>query len=523
MKQSVAAIKRYRTRRLAKLATRCYYLHKRKRNEEMYNLLCNEFVDLGGVYIKFLQGVMLQSKIMEQWKSPNRLKIFENVETEPLDVVEILRSELGPQKLKKITLVQPQPFAAGSFGQVYYGQHVDGTPIIIKVLRPMVHELLKHDLRLLSRFAKSFFIKMYPHNMDINIDEAVKDFKTVTLRETDYIEEAAFADEIYQAYKETEKFVIPRTYLGLCTKNVIVQEYVDGLSVAQVIRLKEQGVEPAQYVKDTVGSDLDTQLVTLGVEALNGIFNLRRIQGDPHPGNIRLMTENRVGIIDFGISAPVPQNKAAFFGLIKEWNQLYSDGYNIMNLFEQFMRFFVSDLYRALKKLSTLKQRNSAGEEESDADFNKEVGKVAQETFSNVIGGQDIKPMLQDGRILQIINQLVNKDNRFGLVMRLEASETLRAAQTYITLVQSLDRRATVLPIVFEEVIARVDLEHPELRHQQDDSMSVSDALETVSNWLERVAERDPALFRQLMQKIKLRTKPTKPAAPKVKETAGHA
>ena len=45
----------------------------------MANYLCDEFVALGGVYIKFLQGVMLRSEIMQRWHNPSRLKIFENL------------------------------------------------------------------------------------------------------------------------------------------------------------------------------------------------------------------------------------------------------------------------------------------------------------------------------------------------------------------------------------------------------------------------------------------------------------
>jgi hypothetical protein len=106
---------------------------------------------------------------------------------------------------------------------------------------------------------------------------------------------------------------------------------------------------------------------------------------------------------------------------------------------------------------------------------------------------------------LQLINQMVNKDNRFGLVVRLEASEILRAAQTYIGLVETLGRRATVLPVVFDRVVKQIEIDHPGLRHQAEQSMSISDALETVSGWLERVAERDPALFRQLTERITLK------------------
>ncbi len=498
---SINAIKRNRTARLAKLITRAYYLRRRGREDRMYTIVCNEFMSLGGVYIKFLQGVMLKSQIMRRWHNPERLKIFENLETEPLDVVGILRKELPPEKLAQITMVQPQPFAAGSFGQVYYGQHVSGKPIIIKVLRPMVRELLRYDLRLLSAFTRSFFVKLYK-NMDVNINGAIKEFREATLHETDYNAEAEFAAELYETYKDHPHLVIPETFTELCTSHIIVQEYVDGISVAYLVKLQEQGVNPYQYVKDQLGSDLDEQLYTLGFEALNGIFNLHRIPGDPHPGNIKLMPDNKVGLIDFGIAARTPHDKSAFFGLLEEWNRMYTNSDNITALFEQFIRFFVSDLYRSLKRLSAL-----AHKPEAQANFTTEVGKVAQESFVKIVGESDVRAILADGRIFQLLNQMINKDNRFGLVMRLEASEILRAAQTYLTLVDSLGRRSTVLPRVFGDVVAQVRHDHPHLMHEQEDSISISDALETVSNWLERVADRDPALFRQLTSRINLKAK----------------
>jgi len=468
----------------------------------MYQNVCDEFIQLGGVYIKFLQGVLLRSKIMRQWSNPERLKIFENLDSEPLDIMAILRHEIAPDALRQIAGVQPQPFAAGSFGQVYYGQLSNGKPIVIKILRPMVRELLRYDLRLLSIFSRRFFSKLYP-NMDLNINEAVRDFISATLRETDYINEAAFARELFEHYKGHPTFIIPETYLELCTANVIVQEYIGGVSVAQLIRLQAQGVDPKTYILEHTGSDIDVQLETLGFESLNGIFNLKRIQGDPHPGNVKLMSGNRVGLIDFGIAAATPLNKSALYGLLKEWNELYTDSRSIVRVFEQFMRFFVSDLYRSLKKLSSVSQ-----DRPTESNFTTDIGEVAQETFSHVMGGQDVKQLLHDGRILQIINEMVNKDNRFGLVMKLEASEILRAAQTYMTLVETLGRRGEVLPKVFSRVVAAVERDHPDVIHQSDDAISVSDALETVGSWLERVAERDPLLFHQLMTRIKLKTTP---------------
>ncbi|HXB12662.1 MAG TPA: AarF/ABC1/UbiB kinase family protein, partial [Bacteroidia bacterium] len=321
--QSINSIKRHRAAKMAKLATRSIYLQKRGRSDEMATFICEELMSLGGIYIKFMQGVMLQSAFFKQWKSPNRFNIFENLDTELINLPQLLQKELPPAKLAKIALVQPQPFAAGSFGQVYYGQLRDGTPVIIKALRPLVRETLTFDLKLISVFAKQFFVKLYD-NVQVDVSTALQEFKKSSLNETDYVSEAEFANEMYEEYKNNDMFVIPKTYLDLCTPNIIVQEYLGGVSAAQLIKLQEQGVDILSYVKENLNSDLDQQLRTLGEEYIYGMFDIPRIQGDPHPGNVKLLENNRVGLIDFGIYAPAPKDKPSFFALVEEYSNLYN-------------------------------------------------------------------------------------------------------------------------------------------------------------------------------------------------------
>ncbi len=480
----------------------------------MATLLCDEFVALGGVYIKFLQGILLRSKFMRQWQNPDRLKIFENLDSEPINVVQVLRAELPAPLLAQIAMVQPEPFAAGSFGQVYYGQHANGRPIIIKVLRPLVHETLKYDLRLLSAFSKSFFGKIYSNNVNLKLDQALKDFAVTTLRETDYKHEAEFAAELYEQYKGHSNFIIPKTYLDLCTNNIIVQDYVDGISVAQLVKLKEQGVEPVSYIKETLDSDLDTQLAILGYESILGIFSLKRIQGDPHPGNIRLMHGNKVGLIDFGISAQAPDEKAALYGMLEAYDRIFKGSQTAIGLFEQGLRFFVSDLYRSLKKLASIYGDGP------DKDYLNEVSAVAAQTFTEITGSDVISmDFTKDQSVFMIINRLVNKGNRFGLVMRLEASDILRAIQTYTSLVSSLGRYQKVVPSVMNSVVADIRTLHPEIANDGDEQISIGDAIDIIMRWLERVAERDPALFRQLMTKIRSSNK----SIVDIKEAASHA
>lgn len=499
-KKTVNAIKRHRTARLAKLVARAYYLKRLKREQEVYSLVCDEFVALGGVYLKFLQGVLLRSKMVRLWQSDDKLRIFENLDTEPLDVKAIVRRELPPHKASLIAHIQPQPFAAGTFGQVYYGELADGRPIIIKVLRPLIKETLKYDLRLLNAFMKRFYVKMVSKNLDTDARQALRDFSAATLNETNYKAEVAFANEMYEAYKNSEYLYIPETFTELCTDMIIVQEYVSGISVAQLLKLKEQDVDVKTFVKEQIGSDLDIQLENLGYELIKGAFDLPRVQGDPHPGNIKLLPNNRVGLIDFGISAQSPTDKLAFLSIIEAYDGLFKGGNTIADIFDKTLRFFVKDLYRSLMTISKF-----IGEQAEKA-LPRQLGQVAEQTFEKATGKKMID--MKDGQeeyALMDANRIFNQGNRFGLILKLEDTAIMRSAQSYITLLISLGRYKQVLPKITSRVIEYVELKHPEVR-EDEETVSLSDALETVSAWLERVADKDPKLFQELTKKIRSRT-----------------
>lgn len=462
----------------------------------MYNLVCEEFMSMGGVYVKFLQGVLLRSKVMKKWHNPEKLKIFEDLDYEPLNIATVLQYELSKEKLAQIATVQPQPFAAGSFGQVYFAQLKSGQNVIIKVLRPFIRETLRHDIKLLTRFSKSFFSKLYK-NMNIQLDDAMKEFTESTLRETDYAHEAEFANEMYIHYKDHPNLVIPHTYLDLCTDNIIVQDYIDGISVAHVIKLHEQGVDPKEYVMETLGSDIVTQLKIFGFESIIGIFDMPRIQGDPHPGNIRLMSNNRVGLIDFGISATAPEDKSGLYGLLETYDKVFKGSQTAVGLFEYGLKFFVSDLYRSLRRIGEY-----LGSRENK-DYVSGVSEVAGKVFADATG-TDIVAMdlTKDANVLVEINKLVNKGNRFGLVMKLEATEILRAIQTYTTMCTSLGLYHEILPDIIEASVKYIETNYPDQIRENSRQMPLATAIENVSNWLERVANKDPVLFGQLSEKI---------------------
>ncbi len=494
--QAIQRIKRQRAATLARIIGGAYYRWRRKQMDDMYRFVCDEFIGMGGVYVKFLQGVLLRSEFMKRSQNDARLRVFEDLDREPLDIEAILAVELSAEKRKHITNVNPVPFAAGSFGQVYYGMHSSGKPVIIKVLRPLIKETLKFDLRLISIFTKRFSKRLSP-NTDFDIKKPLEDFKNATLRETDYKSEAAFANEMYQAYRGHDHFVIPETFIDLCTDNIIVQEYLDGISAAHLVKMKSQGHDPHEYVRHYLDSDLSKQLTVLGYEYLLGIFTLPRIQGDPHPGNVRLMRDDKVGLIDFGIYADAPKEKAALYGLLEQYNGLYQGKLDVPALFGQFMRFFSPELYRALERINQL----LPPDKQSD-NLARDIGEVASVGFHKKTSTSQVEHMIKDGTIIKSINQLTNKDNRFGLIMRIESADMIRAAQTYLTLVESLGA-SSILGDVFSRALEHVAKEHSEILQEERSPMSVNRSVEIIASWLGRVAERDPQLFGVLSSKMR--------------------
>ena len=495
-------LKRKRFLSILRLLFKAYWLHYHKRPDEMYNLIGDELFRMGGVYVKFLQGVILQSWLMQRWRSDRKLDIFEKIDGLPLDAPKILAASLG-EEAKQLKKLSKKPFAIGSFGHVYKAE-LDGQPVIVKILSPEISKTLRFDLRLL-KFFWYFHLRSMRVAKGLNVKLVFDDFRNQTLREIDYVSEARFANQQYLTYRRHPQLVIPKTFLTLCSQNVIVQEYVDGLPIIDLLRLKSKQPQAdlVAHVAKKLDSELVKQLQVLGYELLWGTFHHSQVMGDPHPGNVILLKNNRIALIDFGIAARSSQDPIAYLNLLKAYHALVQGKVDPQDIFSASLRFFGRDLYLALTKLSRLRA-NSGG---LDINLNKELAKVVEHVFEETLGGKDLKSLTESPKALVIFNRLANKDNRFGFNLRIRDTEMLRTLVTWTSLVNLLDLYTVVMKDVYERVIRQVDRVYPDLQTLEDPEISHNQALTVVFGWLERVATHDPGLFKSLMSKLQMKSK----------------
>jgi hypothetical protein len=493
----LSKLKRERTFTIMKLAAKAWRLRQQNKNQAMYSLICDEFLALGGIYIKFLQGVLLHSHVMKQWQSQQRYSVFEELKYENINLAEILKSQLNPAKAQQLASFETQPFAAGSFGQVYIGYLVDGQKVAIKVMRPGIQQTLRYDVKLLSLFAKrlggDFSV------FDVDLRQATDDFVSSTLRETDYEYEANFAAELHQTYRDHSYLVIPKTYLDLCTQQIIVQEFIDGVSLAHLLKQQESGVDIAAEVKRLTGSDLNAQLNMLGYEFIVGAFCLPRIMGDPHPGNVRLMSGNRVGLVDFGIASHGLKNPQAAFGLIEQYAKNSCGQSNAGAMFISYIRFFANDLYEALITVGrVLSQRRG-----KVVDIKQDLEKIVLELVEKELAPEELASAQGSAMLGAVVNKVANKNNRFSIVAKVNELEFLRAIQTLLTLFEAVGQRGLIAGILNNAYSTLRDAQ-PRLAESSAQPMSIDTAMGVVTAWLERIAERDPRFYVQIKQKLQL-------------------
>lgn len=469
---------------------------------KMMSTLAEGFLSLGGVYVKFLQGVLLQIPMMKLWKNENRFDVYENVPIDPLDINVFLKHHLSVIQRHQIVRVDDQPFASGSFGQVYRATLRSGEEIILKILRPNTRKILKSDLRLIKIVSK--LVAGLLTTWDLDLKTLVKDFTKSTYLETNYLSEVKFAEKLYDYYSDNKTIVIPKSYSELSNKNIIAQEYIDGLSLAQLLRKK--GLESYKYsdiVYKETGSDLKIQLQQLGVELNKAILKSAPIHGDPHPGNIRLLRDNRVALLDFGLQTKPIKYPNAYYAVLKEfWRAEYLNQPRPGEMFVAYIRFYAGKLYESMKLVSDYESKKSNKNIKLDewiAQFSNKIfkDKVSPEMLMNgldkIRSGGDAKDISVD--------KIVNPGNRFSIGIKIDNGLVLKAMANYLSLVVEMGYRS-IIPSVYNELVDYVETELPDLLLEPPSTVSTSEAMEIVYLWLEKIARKDRELYQELISYI---------------------
>ena len=176
----------------------------------------------------------------------------------------------------------------------------DGRDVAVKIQYPGAATALMSDLNQLARFAR-LFAALFP-GMDVK--PLIAELKARVVEELDYGLEADAQRTFAAAYTGDAEIAVPRVVAS--APKVIVSEWLDGTPLSRII------AEGTREQRDRAG-----RLLT--VLHFSGPQRAGLLHADPHPGNFRLLDDGRLGVIDFGATARLPDGHPEPIGRLLRW------------------------------------------------------------------------------------------------------------------------------------------------------------------------------------------------------------
>jgi len=242
--------------------------------------------------MKFGQALsVMEAAVPEEFAEPYREALTKlQAEAPPLParaVHRVLDQQLGTKWRERFESFDDVPVASASIGQVHQAVWSDGREVAVKVQYPGADEALRADMRTLSRFAGLFATMMPGADVRALLDE----LSARTEEELDYRIEADNQRAFAKAFADDEKFVIPRVVAS--APKVVVTEWLSATPLSAIISggTREQ--------RNRAGALLAEFHFCSPARA--GLLH-----SDPHPGNFMLLDDGRLGVIDFGATASMP-------------------------------------------------------------------------------------------------------------------------------------------------------------------------------------------------------------------------
>ena len=277
---------------------------ERKQGENSVALrVADMLCELGPIYIKMGQILSTRPDLVPDDYIQALSKLQDKAPPFSYKMVsEIIQDQLGSGPEDLFEKFQPDPIASASIAQVHLARTKDGQDVAVKIKRPGIERTVRADLDILYSLA---------HVLEAVFDDGslyepvavVREFDTAISREMNLEQEAKNLQEFAKNFSGRKTLVVPQPLSDLCGQDVLTMTFLDGMRL--------DSIEP--------GSELGKKSALNLIEGMyQQVFEDGLFHTDPHPGNLRVLPDGRVGMLDFGQVgrlSPTMRNTIVLFGL----------------------------------------------------------------------------------------------------------------------------------------------------------------------------------------------------------------
>jgi len=212
-----------------------------------------------------------------------------------------------------------RPIGQASLAVVHKARLRGGSEVAVKVLRPGIEATIAADLALMRQLLAGLRRTLAP-GLAATLSEVLDGLQLQLEEELDLRNEARVM-AFFRALPERvalPRVVVPEPFPEVSGRRVLVMEYLDGVPIDDVEAAAGLGQDGPDLIDQVVRGWLVTAL-------RGGIFH-----GDVHAGNILVLRDGRVGVIDWGIVGRLSEEShwllrrfiAATLGDESAWDEL---------------------------------------------------------------------------------------------------------------------------------------------------------------------------------------------------------
>ena len=262
------------------------------------------FEELGPTFIKLGQVLACRPDLLPIEYAQEFSKLTDSVAPFPFgEAREIIEQDLRAPLSTLFTSFDPAPLAAASIAQVHRAVLPDGREVMVKVQRPNIEEVIVRDISILRGIAG--LIDTHVHEMaPYNVPGIVDEFSRTINKELDFFIEASNAAQLRGNFLDSETLYVPQVYPDLSSKRVLVLERIEGVRIDDLAAIDRQGFDRKEISAKGAGAFFKMVLQ-------DGLFH-----ADPHPGNIFVLPDGRLGLVDFGIMGRVTEENMEHFASV---------------------------------------------------------------------------------------------------------------------------------------------------------------------------------------------------------------
>lgn len=206
------------------------------------------------------------------------------------DVERTVEEDLHVRISKAFSSFDATPSGAASLAQVHRAELRDGRRVVVKVQRPDIREQVLEDLGILEGM-----VGLVSAHSDVGrrfaLDAMFGEFRRALVRELDFRREAKNLETIGRHLEDYPLLIVPQPVNDFSSSRVLTMEFIDGKNVSALTPLARLELDGDALAESLIRGYLDLILV-------HGVFS-----ADPHPGNLLITADGKLGLIDMGMVA----------------------------------------------------------------------------------------------------------------------------------------------------------------------------------------------------------------------------